>query len=178
WSTSSTKQAPTGRTDRSPQTCVGRRPRMGPAFCCLQGVKMPEPEIADEVPQVLRHKRSSATMGVDRILRHVSVHVDLRKTLRRAAIRRQRLLRITAHPLRLARHHIRRERDKLRPLPICGRPLQRKSDFRESLTRSRMLPSVRPVQRRRTVAGLYGSSRIRSKSPFACSRHGGKPWFS
>jgi len=41
-----------------------------------------------------------------------------------------------------------------------------------------MLPSVRPVLRRRTVAGLYGSSRIWSKSPVACSRHGGKPWFS
>jgi hypothetical protein len=55
-----------------------------------------------------------------------------------------------------------------RPPSICGRPLQRKSDS-EGLTRSRMLPSVRPVMRRRGGAGPYGSSRIRSKSPVACS---------
>jgi len=33
-----------------------------------------------------------------------------------------------------------------------------------------MLPSVRPVVRRRGGAGLYGSSRTGSKSPTACSK--------
>src|SRR5262249_24990400 len=31
---------------------------------------------------------------------------------------------------------------------------------------------------RNTAAGLYGSSRTGSRSPKACSKHGGKPWLS
>ena len=46
------------------------------------------------------------------------------------------------------------------------------------VARSRMLPSVRPVMQRWFAAGLYGSSRAGSKSPKACSKRCGKPWFS
>jgi hypothetical protein len=57
-------------------------------------------------------------------------------------------------------------------------PLLARENFRIVSARSRMLPSVRPVMQRWSAAGLYGSSRARSKSPKACLKHCGKPWFS
>ena len=63
-------------------------------------------------------------------------------------------------------------------LTICGRPLPGKENFRIVVARSRMLPSVRPLMRRWSAAGLYGSSRAGSITPRACSKHSGLPWFS
>ena len=48
-----------------------------------------------------------------------------------------------------------------RPLSICGRPRLGKGIFGIIIARSRMLPSVRPLMRQRTAAGLYGSSRVK-----------------
>jgi hypothetical protein len=64
------------------------------------------------------------------------------------------------------------------PLTICGRPLLGKENFRIVVARSRMLPSVRPLMRRWSAAGLYGSSRAGSITPEACVEHCGEPWFS
>jgi len=62
--------------------------------------------------------------------------------------------------------------------PSVDAPFLARENFRIAVARSRMLPSVRPVVQRWSAAGLYGSSRAGSKSPKACSRHCGKPWFS
>ena len=61
--------------------------------------------------------------------------------------------------------------------PSVDAPSRSRENFRIVLARSRMLPSVRPLMRTRVAAGLYGSSRAGSRSPKACSRHCGKPWF-
>src|SRR3954463_10504362 len=43
-------------------------------------------------------------------------------------------------------------------------PFRARGNFRTVVARGRMLPSVRPLVRQRTAAGLYGSSRTGSKS--------------
>jgi hypothetical protein len=54
----------------------------------------------------------------------------------------------------------------VRPCPtaMCGRPPRCKKNFRIGLSRSRLLPCVRPQMRREFAAGQYGSPRIRSTS--------------
>ena len=49
------------------------------------------------------------------------------------------------------------------PAPSVDAPFRARENFRIAVTRSRMLPSVRPLSRSRT-AGLHGSSRIGSRS--------------
>src|SRR5215212_4364142 len=43
-------------------------------------------------------------------------------------------------------------------------PFRARGNFRTVVARGRMLPSVRPLVRQRTAAGLYGSSRTGSRS--------------
>src|SRR5215217_2633377 len=43
-------------------------------------------------------------------------------------------------------------------------PFRARGKFRTVVARGRMLPSVRPLVRQRTAAGLYGSSRTGSRS--------------
>src|SRR3954467_14323971 len=48
--------------------------------------------------------------------------------------------------------------------PSVDAPFRARGTFRTVVARGRMLPSVRPLVRQRTAAGLYGSSRTGSKS--------------
>ena len=48
--------------------------------------------------------------------------------------------------------------------PSVDAPFWARENFGIVIARSRMLPSVRPLMRQRAVAGLYGSSRVRSRS--------------
>src|SRR4051812_40001021 len=48
--------------------------------------------------------------------------------------------------------------------PSVDAPFRARGNFRTVVARGRMLPSVRPLVRQRTAAGLYGSSRTGSKS--------------
>jgi len=57
-------------------------------------------------------------------------------------------------------------------------PSQARENFRIVVARSRMLPSVRPLMRRWSAAGLYGSSRAGSITPVACWKHSGFLWLS
>ncbi len=62
--------------------------------------------------------------------------------------------------------------------PSVDAPLRARENFRTAVTRSRMLPSVRPAVRQRAASGLHGSSRIGSKSRRAYSRYGVAAWLS
>jgi hypothetical protein len=62
--------------------------------------------------------------------------------------------------------------------PSVDAPSQARENFRIVVARSRMLPSVRPLTRRWSAAGLYGSSRAGSITPVACWKHSGFLWFS
>src|SRR3954471_3054694 len=53
-----------------------------------------------------------------------------------------------------------------------------RGNFRTVVARGRMLPSVRPLVRQRTAAGLYGSSRTGSQITAAYSRYGVAHWLS
>ena len=57
-------------------------------------------------------------------------------------------------------------------------PFRARGNFRTVVARGRMLPSVRPLVRQRTAAGLYGSSRTGSQITAAYSRYGVAHWFS
>jgi hypothetical protein len=70
------------------------------------------------------------------------------------------------------------ERHRAGPCTICGRLPLGKGNFRVVVTRSRMLPSVRPRIRQRTAADLHGSSRTGSRSRWRTLRYGGAHWLS
>src|SRR4051794_29238800 len=57
-------------------------------------------------------------------------------------------------------------------------PFRARGNFRTVVARGRMLPSVRPLVRQRTAAGLYGSSRTGSQITAAYSRYGVAHWLS
>src|SRR3954454_7568707 len=57
-------------------------------------------------------------------------------------------------------------------------PCRARGNFRTVVARGRILPSVRPLVRQRTAAGLYGSSRTGSQITAAYSRYGVAHWVS